>query len=121
MSFLDMVAEDMGLPGARFMPVIGDYMEPTFRHGDIAGVMPFDGWHGDGLYVLDVGGSPLICRCQHIMGKDGCVEYWTDNPSHTPKTMISRGDFLEIAMARVVCVMKWLVDPSRYYSVPRRP
>lgn len=120
MNFLSKrLLDEAGMPD-RCMPVVGDYMEPTFRHGDIAGVVPFDGWHGDGLYVLDVGGSPLICRCQHFMGKDGCIEYWTDNPAHTPKTMISREDFIDIAIARVVGVLKWFVDPSRYYSVPPR-
>lgn len=48
--------------GVRLMPIQGDAMEPTFRAGDFAVVLPADHWHGEGLYVLDVLGEPTVYR-----------------------------------------------------------
>lgn len=66
-----------GATRPRLMPIEGDGMEPTLRHGDYVAVVPIDRFRCDGLYVLERFGVTDVYRCQTDFA--GKIIVWHDN------------------------------------------
>jgi hypothetical protein len=66
----------------RCLPVISDYMEPTFQAGGLACIAPADGYAGAGVYVLDDGTGPVLFRAERRGGSSD-IEIWHDNPRYS--------------------------------------
>jgi len=95
--------------GMRLMPVENDTMEPTLRSGDAVGVVPVDRFRGEGVYVIESGGFPLIFRCRHE--RNGRIFLWRDNKRYSTLDL-SLEEFNDCILAEVHLVCRWLVTPS---------
>jgi hypothetical protein len=62
--------------------MIGDSMAPTLRPGDLAGIVPVDGWAGNGVYAFEQLGRPVLRRAEHIHGTDR-IRVFYDNSAYT--------------------------------------
>jgi len=69
---------DAVLQRNRFLPMIGDSMEPTLRNGDLVAVVPVDRFRCDGLYVFAFLGEPDVYRCSANF-HDGGIDIYKDN------------------------------------------
>ena len=86
------------LGGLRCVPVTGDAMRPSFREGDMVGVVPVAGFTCDGLYVVDFAGNPSVCRCFSDLRGGIVVSY--DNKLY-PEQPMSTVEFEEIVLGQV--------------------
>ena len=51
------------MKGVRWLPMVGDSMEPRIRSRDLVAVLPIDRVGHNGLYVIDQGlGAPAVVR-----------------------------------------------------------
>lgn len=75
------VRQSVGLK-ARFLPVIGDYMAPTFESGDYAAVVPCSAYSGPGIYALDDGVGPVLWNAEKMIGAD-TIQVVHSNPRYT--------------------------------------
>lgn len=90
----------------RLVPVEGDTMIPTLFPGDAVGALPVDAFSYDGIYVLDVFGTPTVfrCRCDHRGG----IDLVSDNAVY-PVHKVSRAAFAESVIGQVA-VLCQVVD-----------
>jgi hypothetical protein len=91
------------MPGARFVRVQGDHMEPTLTFRDYVAVVPTSGWHGDGLYLMDVFGEPVVYRAQNYIGSH--FEIWGDRPGSV-RSKLTRAEFFEGLLGVVAATVK---------------
>jgi len=87
----------------RFIPVIGDSMEPTLKRNNMVAVVPVSGYRAEGLYVLDVLGQPNIVRCQALSANS--LRVWHDNPAYGGNT-VTREWFEEALLGKVAAVLE---------------
>lgn len=70
----------------RFIPVIGDAMEPALPNGSYAAVVPLDAYHGEGIYAVTLlEGAVEFLRVQANM-RGGFVAS-RDNGRTGPETL----------------------------------
>lgn len=101
MNLIPFAPEAQTVPsGVRLMPVVSDSMEPTFRAGDFAVVLPADRWHGEGVYVIDGLGEPAVYRLM-TCATPGNLRVVPDNARYTSYE-IARDDLLPRILGRVV-------------------
>ena len=88
----------------RFVPMVGDSMEPTIKPGDLVAVLPSGRWYGDDIYVICEQDTPLIVRASSDFRGGVRVSY--DNPRYSPWTM-TRDEFLAALLGKVfaLCVV----------------
>ena len=90
--------------GRRFIPMIGDSMEPTIGARDLVGVVLYERFDCDGLYVLDVRGHPTVYRCQWAGGDK--IDVWFDNPVYRGvKDTLSRYQFNKLCIGAVFGIL----------------
>ncbi len=103
-----LAAED----GLRVFPIIGDRMEPTLRRGDFLLIKPGDGWHGDGIYILDGPFGPEVHRVDCFGGKCRLIP---DNGRYTTLD-VPRADFMASVLGKAVFkvnVVDWGLVPDQ--------
>ncbi len=86
-------------PKPRFMPVVGEGMAPTLRHGDFVAVIPVSGFRCDALYVLDLAGEAGVYRCSSNF--KGGVDAYKDNP-RLGRYTLTRAEFEDAAIGQVL-------------------
>jgi len=82
------VPAPVNIARARFIPVIGDSMEPTLPRNGMVAVVPVNGYRAERLYVLDVlpGAKPSIMRCERVFGASA-IRVWYDNTAYGSHTV----------------------------------
>nr|WP_314075047.1 hypothetical protein [uncultured Roseococcus sp.] len=93
----------------RIVPIIGSYMEPTARSGDIAVVVDADCYRYEGLYELAFfPGVSEIRRCQRI--GNGVIRAKSDG-KHCVGAEFSISEFNRAVVGQVVAIARVLDRP----------
>ncbi len=99
-------AANMTQPGWAVVPIISENMEPTLRRGDAVLVdTKITEYSGEGLYVLDNGGEPLVYRlmssCQINKPE---ILLILDNKNYGPSEWVPREQANEIILGKVMAL-----------------
>jgi hypothetical protein len=106
---------------ARFMPVIGDSMHPTFPPNSLVAVAPVDSYCGEGVYVLHDGLGPALFRAHVVLGTTD-IDVWRDNPAYSGSTWTREqfeGAVLGQVFAHVSILDRGLIPEARISRRPR--
>ncbi len=89
-------------PATRIVQVEGDHMEPTLRGGrDYVVCLPIDHYAGEGLYVIDQLGLPLVYRFESDF--QGGIAMLRDNKLYREQPpSLTRQQFEQMVLAKVV-------------------
>ena len=89
--------------GHSVVPVEGDRMAPTLRHGDCVLVDPsVTCYSGAGLYVLDRHGDPAVYRAD--VSINGGFRLISDNKLYGGPEKITRADFDRGVLGKVIAL-----------------
>lgn len=95
------------LTAARMVPIVGDGMHPTLREGDVAWALPCSRYAFEGLYILDLAGTPQVLRCE---ARQGSIRVTHDNPAYAGFTLAPE-DFEAMVVGQVAAVGR-IVAPT---------
>ncbi|SRR5260221_8312434 len=101
----------MGADAARvrFLPVISDNMQPTFRRGDFVAVAPINDYRGEGIYVFELLGRPNIYRAATDPMRPGFI-VWSDNPAYA-RHHFTVEQFADAVIGQAFAICK-VIDPT---------
>ena len=89
----------------RLLHVKGDSMEPTCKRDDYVLYVPIKRTFGDGLYVIECAGEPVINRVSTHTDRRGHVRLSYDNPRYARTDYVPRQVFMDGMLGYVVATV----------------